>query len=229
MGIAAVLAHGSAFSEGYTHVPGASSDQRTLQAQAQVEKLYESGEYERSIIIYEKELAPVGDKYAQYMVGFMHHWGQGVGKDLPTALAWYRLAAERQNQPIVEERDRLFGAMSDEEIDASNKIFVRLWRRLGDNKLILNLIREDMAILRKKAGSRIPGASSGPMTVVYMRGATIDSNGFYDRVRKRMETRMEYLNTNVEIVDIPLTDEKSVKHSLEREIREEMAALDIRQ
>ena len=229
MGIAAALAHVSAFSEGYTHVPGASADQRTLEAQAQVEQLYESGEYERSLIIYEKELAPVGDKYAQYMVGFMHHWAQGVEKDLPTALAWYRLAAERNNTPIVEERDRLFNSMTDEEIDASNEIFVKLWRKLGDNRLILDLIRQDMEILKARTGSRIAGSNSTPVTIVYVRGASTDDNAFYSQVEKRMERRMEYLNTNVEIVDIPLNDERAVKESLEQEVREEMAALDMRQ
>ena len=228
MGIAAALAHVSAFSEGYTHVPGASADQKTLEAQAQVEQLYEAGEYKRALIIYEQDLAPIGDKYAQYMVGFMHHWGQSVAKDLPTALAWYRLAAERNSSAIVEERDRLFESMSDEGIDLSNEIFVKLWRKLGDNRLILDLIREDMAILKAKTGSRIPGANSGPVTIVYARGAEMDSAAFYSQVEKRMKRRMEYLNTNVEIVDIPLDDERAVKQSLEQEIREEMAALDMR-
>ena len=228
VGIAAALAHVSAFSEGYIHVPGASADQKTLEAQAQVEQLYEAGEYKRALIIYERELAPIGDKYAQYMVGFMHHWGQSVDKDLPTALAWYRLAAERNTPPIVEERDRLFASMSDPDIDASNEIFVKLWRRLGDNRLILDLIREDMEILKAKTGSRIPGANSGPVTVVYARGANTDIAAFYSRVEKRMKRRMEYLNTNVEIVDIPLDDERAVKESLEEEVREEMAALDMR-
>ena len=228
-GIAAALAHVSAFSEGYTHVPGASADQKTLEAQAQVEQLYEAGEYKRALIIYERELAPIGDKYAQYMVGFMHHWGQSIDKDLPTALAWYRLAAERNTPLIVEERDRLFASMSDPDIDASNEIFVKLWRRLGDNRLILDLIREDMEILKEKTGSRIPGAGSGPITIVYARDGEMGTVAFYERVRNRMALRMEYLNTNVEIVDIPLDGDRAVKEPLEQEVREEMAALNMRQ
>jgi hypothetical protein len=43
-----------------------------------------------------------------------------------------------------------------------------------------------------------------------------------------METRLDYLDSNVEIVDVALNDDMAVKKSLEQEIREEMAALDMR-
>ena len=52
-------------------------------------------EYERAFMIYEKELAPLGDKYAQYMVGYMYLNAQSVLQDKISALAWFRIAAER--------------------------------------------------------------------------------------------------------------------------------------
>ena len=57
-----------------------------------------------------------------------------------------------------------------------------------------------------------------------------DSTGdsYYDRVRDRIRLRMDYLDSNVEIVDLDLGDELAVTKSLELELREEMAALDMR-
>jgi Sel1 repeat-containing protein len=228
-GIVAALAHVPAHSDVYNFFPGASADQRTLQAQRLVEQLYEDREFKRSLIIYEKELAPIGDKYAQYMVGFMYYRGHGVEADRPAALAWFRLAAERRDPPIVAARDALFSSMSQEEIVESNQIFVKLWRKLGDNQIILNLVRRDLNLLKEKTGSRIAGSNTSPMTIVRVQqNTTISSAAFYDRVRERLEMRLNFLNSNVEIVDIALNDDMAVKKSLEQEIREEMAALDMR-
>jgi Sel1 repeat len=227
-GIVAAMAHVPAQSEGYNYFPGASADQRTLQAQRLVEQLYEEREFKRSLIIYEKELAPIGDKYAQYMVGFMYYRGHGVEVNRPAALAWFRLAAERRDPPIVAARDALFSTMSQEEIVESNKIFVKLWRELGDNQIILDLVRRDLNLLKEKTGSRIPGSNTSPMTIVRVQDTTTSSAAFYDRIRERLQTRLNYLNSNVEIVDIALNDDLAVKKSLEQEIREEMAALDMR-
>ncbi|MEL7187264.1 MAG: hypothetical protein AAFN50_12650, partial [Pseudomonadota bacterium] len=47
-------------------------DPRVLQVQQKVESLFVSGKFERAFFIYVNELAPIGDKYAQYMVGFLH-------------------------------------------------------------------------------------------------------------------------------------------------------------
>ena len=44
-------------------------DSRTLGLQRKVDELYERGEFDRAYFIYRNDLAPVGDKYAQYMVG----------------------------------------------------------------------------------------------------------------------------------------------------------------
>ena len=70
-------------------------NKRTLSTQERVEKMYEAGEYNRALLIYEKDLAPLGDKYAQYMVGYMHLNAKGIPQDKVTALAWYRSAASR--------------------------------------------------------------------------------------------------------------------------------------
>ena len=49
-----------------------------VQLQDRVDELYERGKYDRAYLIYRDELALAGDKYAQYMVGFMYLTGKGV-------------------------------------------------------------------------------------------------------------------------------------------------------
>ena len=49
-----------------------------------------------------------------------------------------------------------------------------LWKDIGDNVLILDLIREDMENLGVRTGSRIPGADNGRLTIVPM---SADSGG----------------------------------------------------
>lgn len=218
----------AAWANDFSQFPGASTDARTLDAQEQVESIYEAGEYKRALLIYQEELAPIGDKYAQYMVGYMHLNGQGVEKSRPRALAWYRLAAERRDPAILQARDALFHQMSQEEIVESNRIFVGLWRELGDNKLVLDLIRQDLKALQSRTGSRIANSGASPITVIDVRHGESSGDAFYDRIRKRVAMRMDYLDSNVEIVDLELGDELAVKKSLEMEIREEMAALDMR-
>lgn len=218
----------AAMAEGFSQFPGALADARTLDAQEQVESIYEAKEYERALLIYKEELAPIGDKYAQYMVGYMHLRGQGVEKSRPAALAWYRLAAERREPAILQARDSLFHRMSQEEIVESNRIFVELWRELGDNKLVLDLIRQDLKVLQARTGSRIANSSTSPITIVDVRRGDSSGDAYYDRVRRRVAMRMDFLDSNVEIVDLDLRDELAVSKSLELEIREEMAALDMR-
>jgi len=218
----------AALADDFSQFPGASADGRTLDAQEQVESIYESGKYGRALLIYKEELAPIGDKYAQYMVGYMHLKGQGVEKNRPAALAWFRLAAERRELAILQARDSLFHQMSQEEIVESNRIYVELWRELGDNKLVLDLIRQDLKVLQTRTGSRIPNSGSSPITIIDVRRGESSGDAYYDRVRKRVALRMDYLDSNVEIVDLELADGLAVKKSLELEIREEMAALDMR-
>jgi len=227
-GVVAALVSVSAFSEGYDPITGSSADKRMLDAQALVEKLYAEQEYERSLIIYQRELAPFGDKYAQYMVGFMNYRGQGVEANRPAALAWFRLAAERSDPPFIEARDALFNIMPLEEVVESNQIFVELWRQLSDSQLLLELVRQDLKILRARGSTRVPGSNASSISMVNVQDGNNDSAEYYRRVRTRMEARLSYLQSNVEIVDIELNDDSAVKQHLEQEIREQVAALDMR-
>jgi len=205
--------------------PGPPVDQRTMRTQVRVDELYESGDYGRALLIYQKELSPIGDKYAQYMVGYMHLAGQGVpAADRPAALAWYRLAAERGDPSIVQARDQLYQAMSSDEVEMSSEIFVNIWQEYGDNSLLLELVREDMDLLRKQTGTRVSGGDR-PTTVINVRSGQAGTAVYYDRVESRIDVRLDYLETSVEITDVAIAKSAADIRSVGEELRKEFAAL----
>ena len=217
----------AAFSQDYEPFPGMSADQRTLSMQRRVDELYEAGNYERALFIYEHELAPRGDKYAQYMVGYMYLNAQGVAQDLPKALAWYRLSAERGYELLVRARDQLAATATPGEIQASNGIFVELLQDIGDTALIMKLIRDDMHILESRTGTRIPSSSlSSPVRIYRPDGIPQDVN-YYGNVRARLEARLNWLETKVEVNDIALESGNDDVRMFEEQVRAELAALGV--
>lgn len=225
IGLTGLFVAAAASAQTFKHFPGASADQATLRAQQKVEKLYDNGDYKRALLIYQKDLAPGGDKYAQYMVGYMHLSGKSVPEDSSQALAWYRLAAERGDPALVHARDTLLDKLSDAEIARASALFVDLWKRIGDNKLILDLIREDLEDLSVRTGSRIPGANSGRLTIVNMGGEN-GGDEYYENLRKRIDNRLKYLDSTVGIIDLESDEEIAEIKALEVEMRAELATLD---
>lgn len=208
--------------------PGEPIDNRTRATQERVESIYAAGDYERALLIYEGELAPIGDKYAQYMVGYMHLNAEGVARDRVEALAWYRLAAERDTPQFVDVRDRLATAMAPEEVAASDRVFADLWRRMSDRVLLVELIRRDMEILRRQTGSRIPGArATSPMQILRPDGESVDPD-YYRDVRARLEARIAYLDTKVEVSDVVVAGELERIRREEAAMRDELASINER-
>lgn len=226
-GLLAAFFCASVQSQTYRPFPGESPDQRTLRTQENVEKLYAAGEYERALFIYENELAPLGDKYAQYMVGYMHLNAQSVPQDKINALAWYRIAAERSEPVLKLARDELVASMTPAEIALANRTFLDLWQSIGDTRLIMELIRKDMNTLKTRTGSRIPGsATSGPAIIFRPSGEPLPPN-FYRNVRVRLEARLNYLETKVEVRDVAVASDDEALKLLEEQARAELAALAI--
>lgn len=225
-GLLLVLSCAALAGEAYKNFPGAPLDERTLRAQERVEELYENGEYSRALLIYENDLAPKGDKYAQYTIGYMHLAGKGVPQDRAKALAWYRLAAERGEPALVQARDTLYRQLTPEEIAESNRLFVELWQEIGDNRILLDLIRDDISTLRSRTGTRIPGGSTGQLTVINVAGNP-GAERFYSSVQERLQTRLTYLKSNVEIIDIDQGDEDETAKTLESDMLKDLAALDL--
>jgi hypothetical protein len=213
--------------EAYRQFPGAPLDERTLRAQERVEELYQQGEFERAMMICKEDLAPKGDKYAQYTIGYMYLAGQGVLQDKARALAWYRLAAERGAAALIQARDELRENLTAEEIAESSRIFADLWQEMGDNRILLSLIRDDMNELRAPTGTRIPGTTTGPLTVIDMAGTGATNERYYEMVKERMQTRLAYLKTNVDIIDIDTGDGDPLVQGLEDDMRKVIASLEL--
>ncbi len=212
--------------QAYRQFPGAPLDERTMRAQERVEELYEQGEFERAMMIYKEDLAPKGDKYAQYTIGYMYLAGQGVPQNKASALAWYRLAAERGAPALVQARDELWKSLTAEKIAESSRIFADLWQKMGDNRILLGLIRADISELSAQTGTRIPGATIGPLTVIDVAGSGADDR-YYKIVKERLQTRLAYLKSNVEIIDIEPGDEDVVVQELEDDMKKVIASLEL--
>ena len=212
--------------ESYKNFPGAPADERMLRAQERVEELYERGEFERVMMICRQDLAPRGDKFAQYTIGYLYLTGKGVPQSEAYALAWYRLAAERGNSALIQVRDELFRRMKPAQIEESNRIFAGIWKEMGDSRILLRLIRADIEILNARAGTRIPGAAAGPVTVVGVSGYG-GAESYYKAVEERLQTRLAYLKGNVEIVDIEQGDDHAFVRDLETGLKSEVASLDL--
>lgn len=206
--------------------PGTTSDPRTIRMQESVDELYAAGNFQRALFIYKKDLAPQGDKYAQYMVGYMYLHAQGVEQDKANALAWYRLAAERGESALQPPQLELMKIMSSAEVARANTILVELRDSIGDMKLITDLIKQDLSILRERTGSRVVRSDySGPMIILKPTGGTMGPNYYHD-VRVRLEVRLNYLETRVEISDLAFQIDDESLRRLQDQAKSELAALD---
>lgn len=173
--------------------PGPPVDSRTLKIQEKAEALFEAGEYDRARFIYEHELAPIGDKYAQYMLGFMYLTGAGVEENTLLASAWYRLAAERGHEQFTEVRDQLLGSFSDADKVRSDEMYRRLRRDYSDLVILVDLVRNDMRTLSERTGSRLTGGTS-PITVINpRRQAGLPAADYYASIERRLEVRVAWL------------------------------------
>jgi hypothetical protein len=218
-----------AWAESHPPFPGGEVDRQTLRTQEKVEGLFEAGRYDRAYFIYRNELAPRGDKYAQYMVGYMHLTGSGVDEDPVTAYAWYQLAAERGGPSLSQARDELAAALSAEQIMAANALFEELRNEYSDRVLIMRLVKKDLEMLRNSAGNgRTLGSSH--MTVIDRRYGITSGSHYYGMIRKRLDARLAYLKGQVEVIDMEEDEAgRTELAEIESELERIYALIDARQ
>jgi hypothetical protein len=175
-------------------------DPNTLRVQSQAEEVYERTDYERAFFIYRNELVPIGDKYGQYMVGFMYLTGKGIAEDRVTASAWYRLAAERGTKEYVRVAEQVVATLDSAQLAESDRIFIELRKEFSDLVLVRNAIRQDMELLRGRTGSRLSKTTS-PMTIIDMSGRAGTRSGadYFGQIERRIEARLEYIASRVDI------------------------------
>jgi TPR repeat protein len=137
----------AAVTYGADDFPGGKPDRRIIKMQEKVDTLFEKGDYERAYFIYREELVPLGDKYAQYMVGYMTLVGKGVPGDLIAGSAWYRLAAERGDSAFVQSSNEVLRLLNEEQRKLSDQRYLELRREYSDVMIVANLIEKDLDAL----------------------------------------------------------------------------------
>ena len=198
-------------------------DSRTIESQEKANELFEDGEFERSFFIYRNELVPLGDKYAQYMVGYMYETGVGTERDLIRASAWYRLAAERGTPEFIAVKNQVSRTFSPEEIAASDVVYRELRAEYSDLMVLLNLIKEDARELRNRTGSRL-GSNASPVAVIEARtGAVRSGGGYFGSIERRLEERLQKLVELGELTGIETDADKVDLSDIERQVRQAMA------
>ena len=199
--------------------PGTTPNYRTLKVQEEAATLYTNGDYSQSLKIYAQELAPIGDKYAQYMVGFMHLAAQGVARNLEVALAWYGLAAERQTEEFVSSRNALRALLNESQIKYSDILLKELKRTIGDKALIIPLIRKDIEKLKSRTGSRVR-ANSVMLFKIYMSGEHSDNTIDDQKTRAQIRAHMKFLQHHITTGEDTAIEPEYDLESLTREVDE---------
>ncbi len=81
---------------------------------AEARQAWLAGDFDRAFPALH-DAAAAGQPRAQYAVGYMYYYGQGVPEDTDKALAWIRRAAESGDALAVEALGRLAGSVSRNE------------------------------------------------------------------------------------------------------------------
>lgn len=201
-------------------------DARTSRVQNQAEEVFLRGDYERAFFIYRNELTPIGDKYGQYMVGFLYLTGKGIERNVVAASAWYRLAAERGTTQFERARDQLLTQLSEAQLAQSDAMYIDIRRKYGDLAILARAIREDYDELRGRTGSRL-GSDTSPVAVVDLgtAGATRSGSEYYSRIERRMKARLEYIIKHTEIGIIDLDSDEIDVDSIERQVASHLGRL----
>jgi hypothetical protein len=198
-------------------------DSRTLSVQAKAEELFQREDYRRAHVIYRNDLAPIGDKYAQYMLGFMSLSGLGVEQDPVLASAWYRLAAERgEPREFVAIRDELLGQLDAVDRKRSDEIYLGLRRQYSDIAISMREARDAFEGLTEvTTGSRL-GSPSSAVTIVEPRaGSSLSGDALIYRLQRRMQGHLDHITG---VLDIDRIDADTVTagalSDLEEQVRE---------
>ena len=176
-------------------------DSKTLSVQAKAEELFERGDYRRAHIIYLNDLAPIGDKYAQYMLGFMILRGLGVEQDPVLASAWYRLAAERgEPEEFVAIRDDVLGSLDAADRGRADDVYLGLRREYSDIAISMREASEEFENLSQvSTGSRL-GVTSSAITIVEPRtGGAQSADVLIIRAQHRMQRHLDRITKTLGI------------------------------
>lgn len=195
--------------------------------QAKAEELYERGDYRRAHVIYRNDLAPIGDKYAQYMLGFMSLTGLGVEQDPVLASAWYRLAAERgEPREFVAIRDEMLGQLDAVDRKRSDEIYLGLRRQYSDIAISMREAREAFEGLSTvTTGSRL-GSTSSAVTIVEPRaGSSLSGDALIYRLQRRMQGHLDHITA---VLGIDRIDAETITDGELSDLEEQVRTYNLR-
>lgn len=211
---------------------GVGLDSKTLSVQAKAEELYERGDFRRAHVIYLNDLAPIGDKYAHYMLGFMSLTGLGVEQDPVLASAWYRLAAERgEPGEFVAIRDEVLQSLDAVDRARSDQVYRSLRRDYSDIAISMRETREAFADLSQGiTGSRLGGRPSAAVTIVEPRaGGSQSGDALIRRTQQRMQRHLDIITATLGVARISADTLTAAElANLERQVQEFVERLDER-
>jgi len=211
----------------WAEYPTGDLDSRMVRIQAKVEKLYERGDYKRAHFIYANELSVKGDKYAQYMTGYMYMMGQGVEQDRVRASAWYRLAAERRVPEFMAVRDQALRTLTAEQRARCDELYVELRQQYSDLVVVMGLLKNDLEALKKPTtGSRLTRAG-GMVTVIDPKtGMPTSPDQIRNRDLRTAQTRLDFITARLGIDPIKATEADKQMEFLSERVREFVSAVD---
>jgi len=197
--------------------------------QNKADELFEKGKYQRAYTIYLNDLAPIGDKFAQYMVGFMTLNGL-VAKENPVlASAWFRLAAERDTAQFIKVRDDLNRQLDSVEMESSDQIYLRLRRQFSDVAVRMREVRMCHAELRGGSTGTRTNTTSYPITLVKPReGATISMDAYNEQVTRDMQKALDFIVATLKIEPIDAEIDEARINELEEQVTAYLARVDDR-
>lgn len=103
-------------------------------------------------------------KPAEYNLGVMYATGAGIAKDLPRAMAWLTLAAERNDTHYLAARDLINSKLSDAQFKQANVIFGQLLPTYGDARALVRAKARWAQVRASMTGSRV-GSLAGPLKI----------------------------------------------------------------
>ena len=138
---------------------------------------YRKNDFTFSVQMYEVAAA-WAYKPAEYNLAIMYARGQGVPVDLPRAMAWIALAAERNDKRYVDAREAIYADMTKEQFEQANVIWRGLKKTYGDEVALRRAKARWAQVRASMTGSRV--GSVGNMTVGIPNASSADPS--YPRV-----------------------------------------------
>ena len=120
-------------------------------------------DYTHAIAMYEIS-ASWAYKPAQYNLGVLYLNGHGSEVDLPRAMAWFALAAERGETQYVYAKQLLYAHLTPAQFEQANEIWRELLPRFGDATALVRAKARWREVLNSATGSRVGSAAPHMLT-----------------------------------------------------------------